>query len=340
MTPLRYALVGCGPRSVQHLEAVDACDGMEIVACADPAEPGKERFRQHCDKPVYDTMEELLKAEAPDFVGICTREQPRYDLTTAALEGGVRGIILEKPMARNVDQAREMVKLAAEKGVPLAVSHQMRFADEFNAARDAIRAGEIGEVYYVRASCYGQIMEQGTHIVDMILWLLDDPEVDWVMGSVADIEEGRSTVHPAPAFSVGYVAFQDGRRAVIESGRRFQRNLDLEPNATWLQKRAQVIGTGGMTDSVVRHHAKLMNREGGWRMLYEGTDGWDLATIRFYAEFGEVLRNGGEHRNNGPASLRGFEIMHAIYQSALTRDRVTLPIPPGAAPLEELMAEA
>jgi len=280
----------------------------------------------------------LLEKDRPEVVAICTREDPRYELTISAIEAGVGGIVLEKPMARTVDQARAMVRRAKENGVVLVVSHQMRFADEFVAARDAIRRGQVGKPYYLRTSSYGQLMEQGTHMVDMVLWLAGDPAVEWVMGQVADVEEGRTTVHPAPAFVVGYIAFQNGLRCVAECGRRFQRAVGLE-DVTWLQKRVQVIGTEGIVDAVVAHHCKVLNTSSpGWQTLTLGSDGWDHATIRFYAELYDVLTGAGVHRNNADASLKGFEIMHGIYQSALARGRTEIPLPEGAEPLEQIMA--
>ena len=322
------------------MEAVDKVDGLRMVGGADPGERGRKIFRgDYADLPLYDSQTELLAKERPDIVAICTREEPRFALTMEALDAGVKAIVLEKPMARNVDEAREMTRAAAARGIPVVVSHQMRFCDEFVAARDAIRAGEIGTPYYVRASSFGHLMEQGPHMVDMLLWLLDEPEVDWVMGSVADIAEGRGTVHPAPAFVVGYIAFQNGARAVLECGRSFQKSLTMPQDVTWMQKRMQVFGTEGMTDSIVRAYATLLNAQGS-RVLYEGVEGWDKATIGLYRELGDVLRHGGTHRNNAEASLRGFEIIHAIYASALANERVRVPIAEGARPLEILMGSA
>lgn len=338
MDTLTIGIIGCGPRSIGHMEAADAHLGLDVIACADPASSGQDRFCARYDRPVYENAEALLEKERPDVVAICTREDPRYELTLSAIEAGVKGIVLEKPMARTVDQARTMVRRAEENGVVLVVSHQMRFADEFVAARDAILRGQIGKPYYLRTSSYGQLMEQGTHMVDMVLWLAGDPEVEWVMGQVADVEEGRTTVHPSPAFVVGYIAFQNGMRCVAECGRRFQRAVGLE-DVTWLQKRAQVIGTEGVVDAVVAHHCKVLNtKKPGWQTLALGSDGWDNATIRFYAELYDVLTQGGVHRNNADASLKGFEIMHGIYQSALARGRAEIPLPEGAEPLEQIMA--
>ena len=337
MARYRIGLVGCGARSVEHLQAIAACDGFELVGCADPAEKGRARFAAHSSAPAYETLAELLDRQRPDVVAICTKEHPRAGLALEALHAGARAVVLEKPLARTVDEARAIAAAARERGATVVVSHQMRFCGEFEAVRDAIRRGELGTPYYARASSYGHLMEQGPHMVDMVLWLLGEPEVEWAMGSVADVAEGWKTVHPAPAFVVGYVAFATGARAVFECGRAFQKAVSVPDNVTWLQKRVQVIGTEGMSDSVVRHYGRLLAARGGWRTLFEGPSGWDNATIRFYAELHDVLERGGTHRNDIVPSLRGFETLHAIYQSALSRDRVALPLPPGARPLEDLM---
>ena len=334
---LSVVIVGTGNRSIGHMDAVDAVEGMEVSAGVDPEAAQRQRFQERYRRPAFDDIDRLLREDKPDMVAICTKEYPRHKLTMAAIAGGVKAIVLEKPLARTVDEAREMVAAAEAAGTTMIVCHQMRFSDEFVAAKRAIDTGEVGTPYYFRASSYGQLMEQGPHMVDMLLYMASDPEVEWVMGAVADIEEGRSTVHPAPAFVVGYVSFAGGLRAVVECGRRFQRAVGLE-DVTWLQKRVQALGTEGMVDAVVAHHCRLLNsRARGWQTLTEGSAGWDGATIRMYEELRDVLLHGGVHRNNAQVSLKGFEIVHGIYQSALNRDRAQVPIDAGAFPLEKIM---
>jgi len=311
-----------------------------MAAGADPDLERHARFSSaYPGKPIHTDGADMLAQVRPDIAIVCTGEYPRHDLALAAVDAGVKAIVLEKPMARTPDEARNMVGRAREKGVTMVVSHQMRFGEEFTLAREAIQNGDIGQPYFARASCYGQLMEQGTHTIDMLLYLLDEPEVDWVMGQVGDIEEGRGTVHPAPAFTLGYVSFANGMRAVIECGRQFQPAVGLE-EVTWLQKRTQVMGTDGIVDSIVAHQCRVLNSEGAWRTLFTGSSGWDNATIRLYAELHDVLTTGGTHRNDATGALKGFEIMHALYQSAVVGDRVPLPLPEGAEPLEVIMDRA
>lgn len=338
MSALRVALVGVGPRSIYHMDAIDKCEGFVMACGVDPDEKSAERYMSRYQTPFYADMDEMLRKEKPDVVSICTREHPRHKLTMSALDAGVKVIALEKPMARNVAEARQMFARAKEKGAILVVSHQTVFCDEFEAARKAIESGEIGTPYFVRATSFGQMMEQGPHMIDMILFQLDAPEVDWVMASVGDIEEGHTTVHPAPAFTVGYIAFKNGARAVLECGRKFQKALSVPEDVTWLQARFQALGEEGMVDAILSHYCRLMNPStNGWKTLAEGPEGWNESTNRFYAELYRVATEGGTHRNNADVSLKGFEIIHAMYQSALTRERVVPPIPADARPLEEIM---
>ena len=335
---LGVAIVGCGNRSVEHMNAVDTVAGLRVVSGADEQAAGRSRFAERYDAPVFDRFADLLASSVPDIAAICTMEYPRYDLTMQAIEAGVRAVVLEKPMARTVIEAREMVAAAESKGIHLVVCHQMRFSDEFVSAKLAVDRGAIGTPYLYRATSFGQLMEQGPHMVDMVLWLAGNPEVEWVMGQIADVETGRSTVHPAPAFVLGYVTFAGGSRAILECGRSFQRAVEL-PDETWLQKRVQVLGTDGVIDSIVAHHCKIMSpSQADWKKLAQGDVSWNRATAAFYEELRDVINNGGVHRNNAAASLRGFEIIHAIYAAALARDRIKISPDFKTTALEEIMA--
>ena len=98
------------------MNAVDAVAGLETASGADAQEAGRARFAERYDAPVFDKFADLLAASVPDVAAICTMEYPRYDLTMQAIEAGVRAIVLEKPMARTVMEAREMVAAAESRG--------------------------------------------------------------------------------------------------------------------------------------------------------------------------------------------------------------------------------
>ena len=75
-----------------------------------------------------------------------------------------------------------------------------------------------------------------------------------------------------------------------------------------------------------------------WKTLAKGDASWNRATAAFYAELRDVINDGGIHRNGGAVSLRGFEIIHAIYAAALARDRIEISPDFDKTALEEIMA--
>lgn len=347
MDKYRGVIIGCGGRALEHANAYRACKQMELAAVADMVEEYAIKFSEKFGVRYYLNAEEMVEREDPDIVSIVTREKPRCKLTLMAAKHGARAIVAEKPMASNVSEARSMVKACEESGTVLTVSHQMRFCDEFIVARDALRAGKIGRPFFMRAVSYGHLMEQGPHMIDMLFWLNGDSDVDWVMGQVADVKEGIKTGHVAPAFVVGYLAFKNGVRATLECGRLFPRSVSMVPLAdsmweTWLQKRVQILGLDGIIEAIVSHHCRILNTsQQGWQTLVSGggREGWNITTLRYYEELARVLAEGGEHRNNARVALKGFEVIHAIYQSVLTKERVNPPIPEDSDPLAELMKE-
>jgi predicted dehydrogenase len=68
--------------------------------------------------------------------------------------------------------------------VKLAIGHQRRFHSAWKEAKRLIQAGAIGEPKRLWSAVRSGIMNTGTHCIDFQLYVLGDPQVQWVMGSV------------------------------------------------------------------------------------------------------------------------------------------------------------
>jgi len=338
MGDMKGAIIGCGLRAKGHAVGFEEATGVECAACADLDRERADAFAAEFGlRPYYEAME-MLEVEAPDIVAIVTKEGPRAKLTRMCAEKRIPGLIVEKPMARTPAEARDMVEVCEANGTLLTVCHQMTFSREFELLKACIDSGEIGEVRMLRALSYGHLMEQGPHMVDMLLWLREGHEVTRAMGQAEDTAHASETAHPAPVFSLGYLVFDDDARAVIEAGRGFQ--ADPAVDGTWLQKRVQVVGTEGIAEAMVGGFFRKMTPEhAGWVDIETGREAWNAATGLFIEDLVRVLQEGGTHRNNAERSLAGFEAIQAIYQSVLERDSVELPLPDDATPLDDLLAE-
>jgi len=338
MSELKGAVIGCGPRARYHVQGMLDAAGMTCAAVADLDRERADAFAAEFGAKAYYDAAEMLDAEAPDIVGIVTKEGPRARLVGLCAERGVPAVNAEKPMARTLDEAREMARVCEEAGTILTVCMQMTFCREYEMVKECLAAGEIGEVRLLRNCSYGQLFEQGTHGVDMLLWLREGHDVVRVMGQAEDTDRANETAHPAPMFSLGYLVFDDDIRAVIEAGRSFP--SDPEVGGTWLQKRVTAIGTEGMAEAVVGNFFRKMTPEAaGWQRVDTGMESWNNATPLFYEELVRAVNEGSEHRNNARRSLMGFECIHGMFKSVMDRDSVELPLPEAVTPLEDLLAE-
>lgn len=336
MADFKAAIIGCGGRAHGHATGFVDVEDTALVAVADMDQERADGFGAKYGAKVYHDAQQMLDEEKPDIVSIVTREHPRCKLTVMCAESGVRAIIAEKPIARTLAEAYEMVEVCEANNCVLTVCQQMRFCTEFIKAKEVMAGGEIGRPYFLRASSYGALMEQGPHMIDMVLYVIGDKKVASVMAQVDEVEKSHEMVHPCPVFTVGYLKLEDDTRIVIESGRTFAKIPEIE--SLWLQKRLQVLGTEGMIDAVVSNYCKVLTTgQQGWQVTESSIDDWNAATPRFIEELAQVLRDGGEHRNNARVSLQGFEIITALYQSVLSKSAIDLPVDRDITPLEKIV---
>ena len=337
MAKLRAALVGCRGRGLSHAAGYEAADRIELVAGADDSPKNLAAFKERFGKNAYTSAEELLEREKPDVISLVTKEHFRHGLVMMAARAGVKAIMAEKPIARTLAEAYEMVEFCEEQGVLLTISHQMRFCPEFEEERRALLAGEIGTPLFIRASSILPLMDQGTHVVDMMLWMTNGAKAEWVMGQVDEVEQWRELcTHPAPPWTVGYVSFEGDLRGEFEAGHKDAAPPIESDLPKSLRKRVEVIGTDGYIDAVVAHYCKVFSKD-GMRALGSSRADWDAATPKFIEEICDVLDGGGEHRCGAREALRGFEIMLGCLESALHRKSVELPLPRDADPLSRIL---
>jgi len=83
-----------------------------------------------------------------DAVNICTPNETHYQVCVDALNMN-KHVLLEKPMTLKASQAHELVMLAENKGLNLSVGHIFRFNNALRKARDLVKGGFFGDVYYL-----------------------------------------------------------------------------------------------------------------------------------------------------------------------------------------------
>ncbi len=281
-----------------------------IVAAADIRPQALAAF---CDKhgvaARYEDYHEMLAREQPDLVSVCTWTPTHPEGAIAAAEAGAKGILCEKPMSNHLGDARRMVQVCAEKGIPLAIHHQRRFEPTLVAAKARIAAGAIGEPVLGIYRTTGGFLNNGTHGVDFHRYLVGDPAPLWAMAQVERttnrwergiICEDRITAN---------IRFENGYELTIEV------DMDEKPRADWW-----VYGTEGAV-RLGWGEGVLFSRGQEEKLVPE-------AGPTPLTELLAWIEGGPESRNAGHIALVTHETMMAAYESARTHARVAVPLGP------------
>lgn len=148
----RIGVVGSGFIAREHVRAWSRLD-VEIGICS--LETGtRDELCQRFGAVAYDTLDDLLAAAT--IVDVCTPTDTHHGIVLRAAQAG-RQVICEKPLARHVDQARQMIGGCAGAGVALLPAHVVRYFPEYAAAQAAVAGGRIGTPAILRFTRRGSV---------------------------------------------------------------------------------------------------------------------------------------------------------------------------------------
>jgi predicted dehydrogenase len=201
---IRVGIIGAGGIARgYHVRSYQRCPNVQIVAACDISAAALEQLTALTGPlDTYTDYTDLLARDDLDLVSICTSNNMHYPAAMAAIARGV-DIYCEKPLALNLAQAREMAAAATQAGLKTGVNFSHRRTPAARLAKEILDSGALGEVYAVSAiyaagsptfasrpgtwrnvkeiAGYGGMGDMGSHIIDMVLWLLQT-EVTAVTG--------------------------------------------------------------------------------------------------------------------------------------------------------------
>jgi predicted dehydrogenase len=158
MTKYRIVLAGCGSMSGVWISAVrdHFSDVAEIVGLVDiRLESALKRAGEFGMENVWTgvSLEEALGALKPDALFNCTIPEAHFSTCLAGLRAGCH-VLVEKPLASSLDEARQLIAASAETGKTLAVIQNRRYAAPIQAVKRALAEGAVGRVHSVFADFF------------------------------------------------------------------------------------------------------------------------------------------------------------------------------------------
>jgi predicted dehydrogenase len=166
MRKLKTAIIGTGFMGKVHAEGIRRLGNVEIAAVAASSDQKARAFADSIGvERATGDYKTLLADASLDAVHVLTPNALHYSMCKAALEAG-KHVLCEKPFTMTSAEARELVSLAAAKGLANALEHNLRYYPVVQQIRCMIEAGDLGEILIV----------QGTYSQD---WLLYDTDWNW-----------------------------------------------------------------------------------------------------------------------------------------------------------------
>jgi UDP-N-acetyl-2-amino-2-deoxyglucuronate dehydrogenase len=208
--PLRVGIIGTGAMSRKHAQAYRNI-GYELTVCTNTTAEKGRGFAEATGAEFVSNYEELVWHPRVDVVDICTL--PGFRLPAVELCAKLKKhVLVEKPIATNLETARKMMEAARSAGIQLGVVSQHRFDDSTKFLKQAIADGCLGKIiqadayvkWYRSAEYYsrpikgswageggGALINQAIHQLDVLLYLmgpLDRVAAAWQLGAAHPIE--------------------------------------------------------------------------------------------------------------------------------------------------------
>jgi len=332
MAEYRAGVIGCGSMGRGHARGYRQAPGCRVVAAVEPDPARAKQFAEAFGvERIYTDYREMLEKERPDLVSVCTYPTTHCDITVAAAQGRPKGIICEKPLAVTLDEADRMLTACRQNHVALATGHQHRLDPQAVQARKWIEAGRIGDPVMFWGHCSLDLMNNGTHVLDLIHYFNGDAPAQWATGQIdcRSRKKGQAN-HPdmvVEDMSVGHVRYANGLRAVVELGAFAPQDYQFH-----------LFGSEGTID---------VNLPGGppVRLLSSGGKGWEApdlpkpvdTTALKIVSFVKAVDEGREPACSGQIGRQILEVMIGIFESARRRALIEFPVQVRDFPLKAMM---
>ena len=206
--PLRIAVVGVGHLGRHHARILSTLPGAELVAVVDKNRARAEEIAAaHRTRPFVDYREVLGEVDA---VTVAVPTERHLEIALPFLSAGVP-VLVEKPMARSLEEADQMIAVAARVNVALAVGHTERFNPAVAAARPLLTDPRFIEVHRLgtfpeRSLDIDVVFDLMIHDLDVVLSLVRS-EVESIEAVGVPVLTGRVDIANARVrFANGCVA--------------------------------------------------------------------------------------------------------------------------------------
>jgi UDP-N-acetylglucosamine 3-dehydrogenase len=216
---IRTAVIGVGSMGKNHARVYTELPDVELVAVADADWEIAGAVGKRLGVKAYQNYQEMLAAEHPEAVSIAVPTALHMEVAMAAMQAGA-DILIEKPIAATVDEAKFLIEQASVSGRKLMVGHIARFNPAIQVLKQKLEAGALGRIFQIicrrvgpfpaRIRDVGVVVDLAPHDLDIMRYLTGlEP-----MRVYAETEQRIHTQHED--LMSGLLRFPDGVTGTLE----------------------------------------------------------------------------------------------------------------------------
>jgi predicted dehydrogenase len=182
---VRMAVVGLGYWGPNILRNASEIEGIDVVMACDANLQALERqARRWQSIRLATSFDDVLNSSSVEAIVLATPIGTHYELAREALMAG-KHVLVEKPLARSVDECHDLIQLADRQGLLLMPGHTFLYSPPVVAVKGLLDAGELGQVYFATSSRVNLGIHQrdasvvrdlGPHDFSILLYWLGAPE--------------------------------------------------------------------------------------------------------------------------------------------------------------------
>lgn len=345
---LNFALVGCGRIAKKHADILTGGElvGAKLAAVCDINRERASAFGEKYQVPFFTDMHDMMRSIGPtvDAISILT-ESGNHAAHALALAPYGKHLVIEKPMALTLADADAMIQACDIAGIKLFVVKQNRYNKPVVKLREALESKRFGKlvlgtvrVRWCRTQEYydqddwrgtwsmdgGVFANQASHHVDLLEWMLGEPESVFAKSSTALVDiETEDT-------GVAVIKFRNGALGIVEATTA-TRPKDLEGSLSILGEKGSVEIGGFAVNEMKSWNFITPNEEDGSviaNFKQNPPDVYGYGHVAYLQHVIDAIAHGSPALVDGLEGRKSLELIVAIYESIETGREVFLRFKP------------
>ncbi len=338
---INIALVGCGRIAKNHFQAIEQHqDRLTLTGVCDVDESAAQAASELYRVDGYNNLDDMLRYVNADIISLCT-PSGLHPIQAVNIAQSGRHVLSEKPMATRWQDGLRMVQTCDMAGVRLFVVKQNRLNATLQLLKRAVEQGRFGKIYMANINVFwtrpqdyydqggwrgtweldgGAFMNQASHYVDLIHWLLGPVQsVQAMMGTLARQIDTEDT-------GVMNIRWRSGAVGSVNvTMLTYPKNY--EGSITILGEKG-TVRIGGVAVNEIQHWEFSDIQEDDEQIRsanYQTTSVYGLGHPLYYDNVINCLHGKAEPMVDGREGLASLELLIAAYRSA--RDNITVHLP-------------